>query len=159
MYMSLKQNGIEMFDEQFVFLTADNINSLDIADPNTGARVPLDMGSKMLLRSILSFYHHASHIKQGGINILDCTEMEFREFRATVYDQSKPLVPWASMSNKDDALVNWNKSIKPNSRDYKLFRDANGWLDYKEGFKITTESQYVGHLIGKNYKVTNPEME
>ena len=158
-HIALVENGVDKFEEEFMFLTAEHINALECTDKASGDRVPLSMGDKLRLRAFLAFCHHQSHLKVGGVNILNCAAVDYKTCRAAVCDQSKPLVPWVSMSTKDEGLSNWNKSLKPNAKDFKPFREATGWVEHKESFQIALDSQSLDHLIKQGHKVSNLELD
>jgi len=120
-------------------MTAANIDSLQYV--KSGDLVPLELNFKMILRAFLAFYHHESHKKRGGINILDATAVQFKNFRNSEYDPTKEITPWGLASFKNEGLSNWNKLVKPSARDFKPFREANNWVDYKDTFMITLEAQ------------------
>jgi len=55
-------------------------------------------------------------------------------------------------------LADWNKLVKPSARDFKPFREANGWTDYKEVFTITLEAQNLTHLIDPKHVATDVDL-
>jgi len=69
--LALKYAGITLFHKDFIHMTAANIDLLQYV--KSGDLVPLELNFKMILRAFLAFYHHESHKKRGGINILDAT--------------------------------------------------------------------------------------
>jgi len=71
-------------------------------------------------------------------------------FRTTSYDPAQPIVPWWKMTVKSEGFANWNKSVKPNARDFKPFREMNARTEHKESFMITSEAQNLTHLVEKN---------
>jgi len=48
--------------------------------------------------------------------------------------------------------------VKPSARDFKPYREANGWVDYKEVFMITLEAQNLTHLVDPSYVVTDEDL-
>jgi len=48
--------------------------------------------------------------------------------------------------------------VKPSARDFKPFRDANGWVDWKEVFMITLEAQNLTHLVDPTYVVVDEDL-
>jgi len=63
------------------------------------------------------------------------------------------------MTVKSEGLTNWNKSIKPNARDFKPFREMNEWVEYKESFIITLEAQNLTHLVKKNPNIHDDDLD
>ena len=154
--LSLKQAGIIGFNSEFVHMTAANIDALQYMK---GADlVPLEMSNKMQLRALLDFYHHESAKNHGGINILESTSGQFKQFRNTIHNPTQEIVPWAIRASKNESLSNWNKMVKPSARDYKPFREANNWVDYKDGFLVTLEAQNLTHLIDPKHSIVDAEL-
>jgi len=156
---SLYKAAITRFNGDFIYLTADAIDKLTYTAK--GVETPLPLGNKLQLRALLAYYHELSHKKQGGININGPgrTLAEFKAFRATSYDPTQPIVPWWKMTAKSEGLSNWNKSIKPNARDFKPFREMNLWTEYKESFLITLEAQNLTHLVEKNPIIHDDDLD
>jgi len=123
--LAMKRDGIVCFNMHFIHMTAANIDSLQYE--KSGVLVPLEMNHKMMLRALLACYHHLSHKKRGGINVLDPTlPVQFKHFRNTEYDPTKEITPWGLSISHNKGLSDWNKLVKPSARDFKPFRDANG---------------------------------
>jgi len=79
--------------------------------------VPLEMNLKMLLQALLGFYHQESAKRCGGINILQSTIGQFKQFRNTVCNPTQEIIPWGLAASKNEHLSNWNKMSKPSTRD------------------------------------------
>jgi len=63
------------------------------------------------------------------------------------------------MTAKSEGLSNWNKSIKPNARDFKPFREMNLWVEHKESFLVTLEAQNLTHLVEKNRVIHDDDLD
>jgi len=63
------------------------------------------------------------------------------------------------MTAKSEGLSNWNKSIKPNARDFKPFREMNLWIENKESFLVTLEAQNLTHLVEKNPVIHDDDLD
>jgi len=87
MTLALKHSGIVHFHVAFIRMTAADIDSLQCV--KSGTLVPLELNFKMILRALLAFYHHESHKRRGGINILDSTAGQCKIFRNTEKDPTK----------------------------------------------------------------------
>jgi len=111
MYLALKNDGILHFYDDFVHMTAANIDALMYK--KVGAPVPLEMNFKMQLRALLAFYRHTSHKNCGSINILKSTAQEFKVFRNSKCNPTQEIVPWGLIVSKNEGLSNWNKTVKP----------------------------------------------
>jgi len=50
-------------------------------------------------------------------------------------------IPWqVELPSQANAKASFHKSIKPNLKDYKVFRGDKGWLPFKESTEATTVS-------------------
>jgi len=87
--------------------------------------VPLELNFKMISQALLACCCHESHKKCGGINILDSTAAQFKNFRNTKHDPAEEIVPWGLALFENEGLLNWNKMVKPSAQDFKPFREAN----------------------------------
>jgi len=152
----LKHDGIVLFHTDFIHMTAADIDALQYE--KGGDLVPLELNFKMILRAFLAFYHHQSHKKRGGINVLKATPGQFKHFRSTECDPTKDITPWGLAISKNQGLADWNKLVKPSARDFKPFREANNWVDYKEVFMITLEAQNLTHLVDPTYVVVDDNL-
>ena len=156
-YLALKRDGITHFNMAFIHLTAADIESLKYE--KSGDLVPLELNFKMILRAFLAFYHHESHKIRGGINILEPEmPLRFKVFRNSEYDPTKEITPWGLAISHNKGLSDWNKLVKPSARDFKPFREANNWIDYKDMFMITLEAQNLTHLVDPTYVVVDADL-
>jgi len=48
--------------------------------------------------------------------------------------------------------------VKPSARDFKSYREANSWVDYKKVFMITLEAQNLTHLVNPSYVVVDVDL-
>ena len=155
--LALKRDGVAQFNSDFIHMTAADIDGLQCE--KGGALVPLELNFKMILRAFLAFYHHESHKKRGGINVLEPTlPVQFKVCRNSECDPTKEIAPWGLAISHNKGLADWNKLVKPSARDFKPFREANGWTDYKEVFAIALEAQNLTHLIDPKHVVTNVDL-
>jgi len=135
--LASQKAAILRWNGDFVHFAADAIDELTCNDPGAGSdETDLQMAHELQLRALLSCCHKLSHKKRGGISTSapQCTLTEFKEFRATHCDPAQPIVPWWKMTAKSEGLSNWNKSTKPNARDFKPFREMNLWIEHEESF-------------------------
>jgi len=155
--LALKRNGVARFNMDFIHMTAADIDGLQCK--KGGAPVPLELNFKMILRAFLAFCHHMSHKQQEGVNILDPTlSVHFKTYRNSECDPTKEITPWGLAVSNNKGLSDWNKLIKPSARDFKSFREANCWVDYKDVFMITLEAQNLTHLVDSSYVVTDVDL-
>jgi len=155
--LALKRDGITQFNADFIHMTAADIDGLQCE--KGGVLVPLELNFKMMLQAFLAFYHHESHKKRGGINVLDTTlPVQFKAYRNSEYDPKKEITPWGLAISHNKGLADWNKLVKPSARDFKPCRKANNWTNYKEVFMITLEAQNLTHLIDPKCVVTDVDL-
>ena len=133
-------------------MVADAVDKLTHDNPSAGVEVDLEMTHKSQLRALLAHCHELSQKKHGGIatNAPARESTEFKAFRATSCGPAQPIVPWWKMTLESEGLANWNKSIKPNSRDFKPFGKMNVWVEHKESVLVTLEAQNLADLVEKN---------
>jgi len=81
MTLALKHAGIVHFLTAFIHMTAADIDSLQCVKSRT--LVPLELNFKMILRALLAFCHHESRKKRGGVNVLNSTAGQFKNFSNT----------------------------------------------------------------------------
>jgi len=113
--LALKHDGISEFHTDFIHMTAADIDALQ--HDKGGTLVPMELNFKMILRAFLAFYHHQSHKKRGGINILESTPGQFKYFRNSEYDPTKDITPWGLAISNNKGLTDWNKLVKPSARE------------------------------------------
>jgi len=72
---------------------------------------------------------------------------EFKNFHNSKDNPAKEIAPWGLAISNNKGLADWNKLVKPSARDFKPYREANNWVDYKEVFMIALEAQNLAHLV------------
>jgi len=154
--LSLKHAGIALFHADFIHMAAADVDSLHYL--KSGYLAPLELIFRMILQAFLAFYHHESHKKRGGINILEAAAVQFNHFRNSKCNSTNKITPWDLAISKNQGLTDWNKLVKPSARDFKPYREANNWVDYKEDFMITLEAQNLTHLVNPSYVVVNVDL-
>jgi len=68
------------------------------------------------------------------------------------------MTPWGLAISNNEGLSNWNKLVKPSARDFRPYREANNWVDYKDVFMITLEAQNLTHLVDPNHIVVDEDL-
>jgi len=154
--LALKHDGVVEFHTDFIHMTAANIDALQYE--KSGTHVPLELNFKMILFAFLAFYHHQSHKKRGGINILESTPGQLKYFCNSEYDPTKDITPWGLAISNNKGLTDWNKLVKPSAQDFKPYREANNWADCKEVFMITLEAQNLTHLVDPSCVVIDEDL-
>jgi len=67
--LALKHDGVLLFHRDFIHMTAADVDALQCE--KSGSLVPLELNFQMILQAFLAFYHHQSHKKRGGVDILE----------------------------------------------------------------------------------------
>ena len=145
---SLANDGVETFKSGLLSLSESDIDQLTDAD--SGAPLPILWRRK--LKIVLACYHSTSRQKEKSISIFSITPDLFNIFRISDYDPNEPILPWNSkntpiLKTRDDEVIQWQKTIKPNSKDYKVFKDEAYWARAKESFLDTIESHGLQDLV------------
>lgn len=159
-YLALKFAGVRGFNTDFIHLTSESIATLVYPDPTSaGTLIPLQATMMLQVRALLAFYQEMSYREKTGVAINKYTKADFNDFRTLVYDHTKPITSWALKASTNEALANWNKNIKPNSREYKTFRDATQWIDTKEHTVITLKAQNMYDVIDEHHIVSDEDTD
>jgi len=80
--------------------------------------------------------------------------VQFWNCRNSEHDPAEEITPWGLAASDNKGLLDWNKLVKPSARDFKPFREANGWVDHKDVFVIALEPQNLAHLVDSSHVVT-----
>jgi len=81
--------------------------------------------------------------------------VQFKTYRNSEHDPTKEITPRGLAVSNNKGLSDWNKLVKPSARDFKPFREANGWVDCKDAFVIAPEEQNLTHLVNPSHVVTD----
>jgi len=69
-------------------------------------------------------------------------------FRISLYRHDEKIVPWqVDLPSQVNAKASFLKSIKPNSKEYKIFRDDESWLPFRESTETTIMSHNLMTMI------------
>ena len=103
-------------------------------------------------------------MEDEGLRLWTGPKVAYDEFRMSVYNPYDKILPWKTpltkkLTAEEEELANWKKSVKPNAKDYPLFKDEALWIKYQEKFTTTIRGQGLEHLIDRSYVVSNPELD
>ena len=162
--LALCKEGFYGFNSDFIYLTDSAIECLTYELPlrdGTPRVMVYDLHSrdKLKVRAILAFYHAASKINGGAINMATETLRTFRAFQANVYDPTKPIVPWSSATARSQGIAEWSRNVKPNERAFKPYRDNVNWYSYKEEWDVALKSQNLQHLTDGTFVVVDKDLD
>jgi len=164
LYRALEWEGLHNFDYTFITCTTQDIDDLQVPLDSSGTSMkPLMKCEKMKLKVLLSLYHKKSRKVGRAVDMLEVTYEEFHNFRNNEYSGLDPIVPWnrplprSAMTNEDLMIENWDKMIKPSKTDYKEFKDDAFFVQNKEKFETTTQTDplykhnFEVRVINRNY--------
>ena len=146
---TLDQQEIIGFRDDFLSLSTEDILKLE---PN------ITVTQQRKLACVFAYFHSASRIADGPVEILSTTKQMFDECRTSLHDPTKPVIPWKTRI-VDPELDKWKRNVKPNGRDYPMLKDEASFPRFKEKFDTTLEAHDLSHLITPGRTVTNTEVE
>ena len=168
---ALADEGVTGLDD-LLMLSEEDIDQLK--DPGVPATAgvaeipaaPLSLRDRRMIKCVIAYYHDSCKAVKRQIRLVMHDRNMFDDFRVDSYDPHSKIVPWrvqlAKATNgtdpNADALVNWQKSVKPNKSDYKEFRDEHFWNKAKENFEDTLEAHGLSHLIDETFTVVNKDL-
>jgi len=78
----------------------------------------------------------------------------FDHFRISLCRHDEKIVPWqVELPSQVNAKASFLKSIKPNSKEYKIFRDDKSWLPLQDSTETTIMSHNLMAMILPPYKI------
>jgi len=73
---------------------------------------------------------------------------KYDHFRISLYRHDEKIVPWqVELPSQVNAKASFLKSIKLNSKEYKIFRDDKSWLPFRESTETTIMSHNLLTMI------------
>jgi len=107
---------------------------------------------------IIAAYHHCAQLKNGSLNMRFFPVELFNHFCISLYRHDEKIVPWqVELPSKVNAKASFLKSIKPNSKEHKIFRDDKSWLPFRESTETTIMFHNLMTMILPPYE-TDPNM-
>ena len=138
--------GIRGFAADFLSLSPEDV----MHPPNITAT------EKRKLICVLSYYHSGSRVANGPIAVMTTTKQMFDEYRASLCDPTKPVIPWKTPI-ADPELDKWKRNVKPNGRDFPILKDEASYPRWKEKLFTTLDVQDLRDLITAGHVPLNPE--
>jgi len=81
----------------------------------------------------------------------------YDHFRISHYRHDETIVPWqVELPSQVNAKASFLKSIKPNSKEYKVLRDDKGWLPFQESLETMVMSHNLLTMIVPPFE-TDPD--
>jgi len=157
LWIAFNQKGVRSFLGDLITLTEDDIMNLQVwptravAHP---AHIPIMLKRKTVI--IVVAYHHYARLKNATLNMRFFPVKLFNHFRISLYRHDEKIVPWqVELPSQVNAKASFLKSIKPNSKEHKIFQDDKSWLPFRESTETTIMSHNLMAMILPPYK-TDP---
>jgi len=75
--------------------------------------------------------HHYARLKGVSVDIRLFPAKLYDHFCISLCRHNEKIIPWqAELPSQVNIKVSFLKSIKPKSKEYKIFRDDKGWLPF-----------------------------
>jgi hypothetical protein len=104
---------------------AEHICTLTYTNPPNPFEYPAPLNMKNMTMMALALFHHASRKIGRPMEPTSITRVQFNTFHVEEYDPVTPLVHWKTPKPDSStiAVVSWNRSNKPNTKDFAAFKD------------------------------------
>ena len=155
LWIAFDQMGIQSFLGDLITLAEDDIMNLE-ARPTATVRHPetIPIMHKRRTVIILAAYHHFSRLKGESIDMRVFPVRLYDYFRISHYRHDETIIPWqVELPSQVNAKASFLKSIKPNSKEYKVLRDDKSWLPFRESLETTVMSHNLSTMIDPPYKI------
>jgi len=105
---------------------------------------------------IVAAYHRFSRLRGASIDMRLFPVRLYDHFRISLYRHDETIVPWqVELPSQVNAKASFLKSIKPNSKEYKVLRDDKIWLPFREALERTVMSHNLLPMILPPFEI-NP---
>jgi len=159
LWMAFDQMGVLSFLGDLITLREDNIMYLQIRPTRTVPHpVPIPIMWKCKTVIIVATYHHYAPLKNVSLDMRFFPVKLFDHFRISLYHHDEKIIPWqVELPSQVNAKASFLKSIKPNSKEYKIFQDDKSWLPFRESTETTIMSHNLVAMILPPYEI-DPNM-
>jgi len=97
---------------------------------------------------IVAAYHHYSRLRGNSIDMHRFPVRLYDHFRISLYRHDETIIPWqVELPSQVNAKASFLKSIKPNSKEYKVLRGDKSWLPFREALETTVMSHNLLAMI------------
>jgi len=118
------------------------------------APIPIMWKRKTVI--IIVTCHHYAWLKNASLDMCFFPVELFNHFCISLYRHDEKIVPWqVELPSQVNAKASFLVSIKPNSKEYKIFWDDKSWLPFQESTEATIMSHNLMAMILPPYK-TDP---
>jgi len=150
LWMAFAEMGIRSFLGDLITLTEHGIMDLQVqptrAEPHPDP-IPIMWKRRMVI--IVAACHNYSRLRGTSIDMRRFPVRLYDHFRISLYRHDETIVPWqVELPSQVNAKASFLKSIKPNSKEYKVSRDDKSWLPFREALKTTVMSHnFMSHNL------------
>jgi len=125
LWIAFNQMGIQSFLGDLITLTEDDIMNLTVRPMRGVAHPePIPIMHKRSTVIIVATYHHFSRLRGASLDMRTFPVRLYNHFRISHYRHDETIVPWqVELPSQVNAKASFLKSIKPNSKEYKVLRD------------------------------------
>jgi len=158
LWIAFAEMGVHSFLGDLITLTEEDIMNLEVrptrAVPHP-APIPI-MWKRDTVIAVATHQHYA-RLKGASIDMRLFPVELYDHFRISLYRLDEKIMPWqVELPSQVNTKVSFLKSIKLNSKEYKIFRDNKGWLPFRESTKTTVMSHNLLAMILPPF-VTDPD--
>jgi len=149
---------VRSFLGDLITLTEDDIMNLQVRPTRAVPhRAPIPIMWKRKTVIIIVACHHYARLKNASLDMCFFPVSLCDHFRISLYRHDEKIVPWqVELPSQVNAKASFLKSIKPNSKEYKIFRDGKSWLPFREPTETTIMSHNLMTMILPPFK-TDPD--
>ena len=147
--LACTHNAIFDFDS-ISQLSKAQIESLKCLDPTSDAVTDLPLGYRSSLICMVSLYHSVCRAKNKYVPPFYAIDPDqYSIYRVSKFDPAAEIIPWDTEDNSDvkTSRSNWVKSIRPNTKDFRVFQDDRFWHSYWKHVKTTVASLGIELVI------------
>jgi len=149
LWIAFGQMDVQGFLGDLITLTEDDIMSLQ-AQPTHAVAHPLPIPIIQKRKTVISVaaYQHYARLRGASVDMRLFPVELFDYFCISVYHHDEKIIPWqVELPSQVNANASFLKSIKPNSKEYKVLRDDKSWPTFREATETTIMSHNLFTMI------------
>jgi len=155
LWVAFGEMGIRSFLGDLITLTEHDIMDLQVwptrAEPHLD---PIPIMWKHRTVIIVAAYRQYSRLRGTSIDMCRFPIRLYDHFRISLYRHDETIIPWqVELPSQVNAKASFLKSIKPNSKEYKVLRGNKSWLPFREALETTVMSHNLLPMILPPFEV------
>jgi len=146
LWIAFREMGVPRFLGDLTTLMEDDIMNFE-ARPTRGVPHPVPIPIMWKRKTVIAIAtcHHYARLKGASI---DMRLFLHSHFCISLYRHDEKIIPrQVELPSQVNAKASCLKSVKPNSKEYKIFRDDKGWLPFRESTEATVMSHNMLAMI------------